>query len=149
MTLVLLLLLPLTVSLGSAENEPDLAARAREVLARQCFACHGPDEEAREADLRLDVLAEAVRGGRSGPALVPGDPGASLLLERVRDPLDPMPPRSAGHAPSADEVDLLERWIAAGAPEARHWAFVPPTRPELPAAASEPWPERQIGRAHV
>ena len=141
---VLLLLLPLTVSLGGAENEPDLAARAREVLARQCFACHGPDEEAREAGLRLDVLAEAVRGGRSGPALVPGDPGESLLLERVRDPLDPMPPRSAGHAPSGEEVDLLERWIAAGAPEARHWAFVSPTRPELPPAASEPWPERPL-----
>ena len=144
MACVMLLLLPLIGPLAVPGNEADLAGRAREVLARQCFACHGPDEEAREAGLRLDVLAEAVRGGRSGPALVPGDPGASLLLERVRDPLDPMPPRSAGHAPSTEEIALLERWIAAGAPEARHWAFVPPTRPDLPAAASEPWASRPL-----
>jgi mono/diheme cytochrome c family protein len=125
--------LPVTAATG------DLARDAREVLARQCFACHGPDEEAREAGLRLDELQAALEGGRSGPALIPGEPEASLLLQRVTDPVDPMPPRSAGHAPSAEEVEILRSWIAAGAPAAQHWSFVTPTRPDLPAEGADPW----------
>ena len=61
----------------------DFAAEVRPILSDRCFQCHGPDEAARAADLRLDTFehATAVRDG--GAAIVPGDPEASELWYRI------------------------------------------------------------------
>jgi len=115
--------------------EVDFARDVQPLLARRCFACHGPDT--REAGLRLDDRAVATARLESGAtAVVPGDEAASMLLERVtsRDPDERMPPEGA--ALSAAEVDVLRRWIASGAEWQAHWAFRPPRRPPLPAGAA-------------
>ena len=98
----------------------------RPILADNCFACHGPDEAAREADLRLDVREAAL----TAEAFVPGDPQTSELVRRIstKDLDDLMPPMDTGHVLSADEIALLRRWIEEGAQYQRHWAFLPPTR---------------------
>ncbi len=92
------------------------------LLAQHCYACHGPDEAARTAGLRLDdesVAKESV--------IVPGDTDASELISRIfsDDPETMMPPADARHPLSIDEKNLLKRWIAQGAIWQRHWAFEP------------------------
>ncbi|MFO0867939.1 MAG: DUF1553 domain-containing protein [Pirellulales bacterium] len=120
---------------GAAEERLDFARDIRPLLASACWSCHGPDEQARSADLRLDQRATAIAArGAAPPAIVPGHPETSLLLQRLEDP-DPdrrMPPPSTKRQLTADQRALLRRWIAQGAPYAQHWAFDPPRRPSLP-----------------
>ncbi|MEZ6013865.1 MAG: DUF1553 domain-containing protein [Planctomycetota bacterium] len=122
-----------------AAEEVDFARDVRPLLARRCFACHGNDESTRAAGLRLDVREEAVRLRGKYAALVPGGPDESELWLRVTDEADPMPPHEAGEPLSPDELDVLRRWIEAGAPYAEHWSFVAPARPEVPAASDRAW----------
>ncbi len=101
------------------------------LLAQRCFRCHGPDKA--EGGLRLNerdaALAELDSGSR---AITPGIPEESVVLERISaaDPEVRMPPE--GKPLTADQIALLRRWIAEGAPWQKHWAF------ELPAAAAPP-----------
>jgi len=105
----------------------------RPILSENCYACHGFDSEAREADLRLDTRAGAVED--SG-VVEPGDSGASTLVERIlsTDPDNVMPPPDSGRSLTSVQKDKLSRWIDQGAKYETHWAFVPPTK-EVPAAA--------------
>jgi hypothetical protein len=108
------------------------------ILARKCFACHGPT--ASEGGLRLDDPAAALAELDSGlRAIVPGDVANSELLARVtaedealRMPLEEEPL-------STEEIDTLTRWIAGGAKWEKHWAFVPPERHEPPAVERQDW----------
>jgi len=121
----------------TVEGAPDFQREVRPLLSRACFACHGPDPDARQADLRLDQRAGATAAREAGTPIVPGDPAASALVRRIAsaDPHERMPPPDSGRALTAEEARLLERWIAAGAPYAEHWSFVPPRRPALPPVA--------------
>jgi mono/diheme cytochrome c family protein len=116
----------------------DFARDIRPILASRCYDCHGP--EAAKGGLRLDSLAAARRGGESGaPTLVPGRSHDSELLKRVltADDEDVMPQK--GERLTTAEIDRLRHWIDAGAqwPEdLRHWAYVKPVRPALPALQS-------------
>lgn len=98
----------------------------RPILAAKCYFCHGNDPKHRMADLRLDVREDAIAAG----AIVPEDPAASLLIERVfgNDPDLKMPPPKSHKQISDREKDVLRRWISQGAPYQPHWAFVPPRR---------------------
>jgi hypothetical protein len=130
---------------ASAEDGPDFNRDVRPILASKCFACHGPDEEAREADLRLDMREVAVEAA----AIVPGDADGSELLRRVEsdDEFERMPPPDAGEPLTADERRTLREWIAAGAKYEPHWAFVPPRRPAVPDHAGTEfadWPRNPI-----
>ncbi len=119
----------------------------RPILAGHCFQCHGPDDAAREADLRLDDAAVATQPLSSGQrAIVPGDPDVSELVARVTTDDDSvaMPPAGVGQRLTADEVAILRRWIAEGATYSRHWAYVPPVRPEPPAVSNPAWPRNAI-----
>jgi mono/diheme cytochrome c family protein len=111
----------------------------RPILSDNCFACHGPDHANRQAGLRLDVAEQAVAELDSGTrAIVPGDAEASELVARIvsTDPDTVMPPPEAKIGRLTDEqVDLLKRWIAQGAPYEPHWAFVPVARPDVPEPA--------------
>ncbi|MFM9195431.1 MAG: DUF1549 domain-containing protein, partial [Planctomycetia bacterium] len=126
--------------------QPGVAAESRQrisfnrdirpILSDNCFACHGPDSGNRQAGLRLDVADQAMAELDSGArAIVPEQPDASELIARVvsDDPDAVMPPPHAkiGRL-TAEQVDLLERWIAQGAAYEPHWAFVPVARPDLP-----------------
>ena len=85
----------------------------RPILSEYCYACHGPDENHREADLRLDDQEAAVDYG----AIVPGDPDESLLVERILsdDPDTVMPPPRGGKKLSSEQKQLLVDWIREGA----------------------------------
>jgi hypothetical protein len=106
----------------------------RPILADHCFNCHGPDAGTRKGGLRLDERGDALRGGKSGlAALVPGDPGQSELLLRVRSPHDDevMPPVDKKEKLKAADISKLERWIKEGAVYQPHWAFAPPEKPPV------------------
>jgi hypothetical protein len=110
----------------------------RPILSENCFACHGPDSGNREAGLRLDRAAAAAAELDSGMrAIVPQEVHESELIARIvsDDPDSVMPPPWAkiGRL-SAEQVELLKRWIREGAAYEPHWAFVAPTKPDgLPA----------------
>lgn len=120
------------------EAAPDFAREIQPLLAKRCYACHGPDKAARQARLRLDVREDATRRRRGRTPIAPGDPSASEILERVRsdDPDAVMPPPDMGDPLTEEEIARLEAWVAAGAEYAEHWAFLPPHPPIVPNAAA-------------
>ena len=115
----------------------------RRILSDKCFACHGPDDEHREADLRLDVQEEAIEAG----AIAPGNPNESLLIERILSSDDDlvMPPPSSGQL-TTEEKETLIQWIKAGGDYQRHWAFEPVRRVEPPQVKDVSWPRSPIDR---
>ncbi len=112
----------------------------RVILAKNCLACHGLDEDARKADLRLDDRSVAIEAG----AITPGETDQSELIARIEsdDPDTVMPPPDSGHEISAEEIKLLRQWIAEGANYEKHWSFTSPVKvnpPAVPASdASHP-----------
>src|SRR5262249_21401539 len=120
---------------GRAAERIDFQRDIRPILSDNCFKCHGPDDKARKARLRLDRRDTARKGGRSGEsAIVPGKPDASELIRRVssKEETEVMPPPQTGKKLSARQIQLLRNWIADGATYKVHWAYVPPVRPPLP-----------------
>ena len=118
-----------TVIVGSAVRgeEPISYNRdVRPILAANCFACHGPDSAAREADLRIDQREAAIEMS----AIAPGKPDESELIARITsdDPEVRMPPADTHKTLTAEQKDLLERWIAAGAEYEAHWSLIAPLR---------------------
>ncbi len=116
----------------------------RPLLADKCFACHGPDEGDRQADLRLDIRASALKT----KAIVPRDPDHSKLVRRIfsTDSDERMPPDETGRTLTDRQKQVLRRWIAEGAAYEQHWAFVPPRRPPLPRVSDSDWPRNEIDR---
>lgn len=118
----------------------------RPILSDKCLACHGADAKNKNIPLRLDVedIAKSDLGGRR--AIVPGDPAASEILKRIDTPSKArkMPPAFTGHAVSAEERDILARWIAEGAVWQKHWSFLPPARPALPDLKQAAWVRNPI-----
>jgi mono/diheme cytochrome c family protein len=139
-----------------------LFAEARAILEARCFECHSHGG-AIEGGLALDSRGGWAEGGDSGPAIVPGKPEESLLVKAIRyaDAAFEMPP--TGKLPAA-EIAILERWVAAGAPDPRqgntatrkkgvdieagrgHWAFQPVRDPPAPAVAAGDWPLDTVDR---
>ena len=128
------------------------------VLEARCFKCHGPEKQ--KAGLRLDVKESALKGGESGPALVPGKPEESLLMKRILSGEMPPPKLLYEYAvrpPTTTEVETLRRWIATGAAAAptaaasledssdplvsdsarEFWSFQPPKRPDTPRVSHQ------------
>ncbi|QDU74269.1 Planctomycete cytochrome C [Bremerella volcania] len=147
---VLFLCLALVVAVGldgrlaMAESTIDFNRDIRPIFAARCFACHGPDESHREADLRLDQREAAIDYG----AIVPGTPDESLLVERILsdDPDLVMPPPHTNDTLTAEQKEKFQRWIQEGAPYAEHWAFVPPEKPPVPEVSDPNWPRGDIDR---
>ena len=106
----------------------------RPILSDNCFFCHGPDAGHRQADLRLDVRADAVAAG----AIVPGKPAESTLMSRVNatDAGELMPPPESHKKLNAKQKDLLSQWIAQGADYQKHWAYETPVKAEVPAGTN-------------
>ncbi|QEG39182.1 DUF1553 domain-containing protein [Roseimaritima ulvae] len=133
---------------GSDPSTLDFNRDIRPILSANCFACHGPDEAHREADLRLDTYAGVFTDREYDPVIVPGKPDESPLLSRVRshDPDEVMPPNEHGEQLPAEQIELLRRWIDEGASWGEHWAFVPPRRPSLPDVSTPDWSRSPIDR---
>lgn len=110
--------------ISSDSKEVQFNRDIRPILSEKCYFCHGPDEQARSAGLRLDVREDAISYG----AIVPGQPESSTLISRVHslDPAERMPPPESKLPPlTTEELVLLENWISSGANYEVHWAFQP------------------------
>jgi len=154
---ILFVLLMPAVAVHAGENdrgEELFEKRIRPLLARHCYDCHG--EVTQENELRLDEAAGLFRGGVSGKAIAPGEPGQSLLIAAVRHTADDlrMPPEEKL---TDGEVADLVRWVELGAPHPsgsgnvpqsepddwaarrEHWAFQPIADPPLPPVNDHQW----------
>lgn len=114
----------------------------RPILSENCFYCHGQDANHRKAKLRLDTED----GQRAKKAVVPGDPDKSELIRRIftDDPDDHMPPPDSHRVLNGAQKALIKRWVAEGGKFEKHWAYVAPTRPELPTVDGQPQPANPI-----
>ncbi len=129
------------VSQGIAQEKISFNRDVRPLLAAHCFACHGPDEDKRESDLRLDQRDIAIET----EAIVPHDPENSNLVQRIfsEDQDVVMPPLASGHVLTPAQKQILKRWIGEGAAYDTHWAFKPPAALEPPTVDSD-WPRNGI-----
>ncbi|HEX3656819.1 MAG TPA: PSD1 and planctomycete cytochrome C domain-containing protein [Pirellulales bacterium] len=131
----------------------------RPLLVKHCVACHGPKKS--HNGLRVDGRAELLKGGDSGPAVVPGQPEKSLLIEAVEHRSFEMPPAPAEPL-KAQEIAALELWIRNGAPwptepsaatrdtltdrARKFWGFRPVQNPAPPAVRNPAWSQHPIDR---
>ncbi len=132
------LMLSLAIAATACADAPiEFNRDIRPILSENCLYCHGQDGNKRKADLRLDVRDAAIETG----AIVPGNAGASVLLERIHstDAEVLMPPPTSNRRLSDEQKKLLERWIAAGAVYQPHWTFTAPLRPTIPAVGRPEW----------
>ncbi|MEX2307418.1 MAG: PSD1 and planctomycete cytochrome C domain-containing protein [Pirellulales bacterium] len=118
----------------------------RPILSENCFQCHGFDEKARQADLRLDIADSAYADRDGVPAIVPGHPDRSELWRRITsdDEAERMPPPDSHRSLKPEQKQMLRHWIEVGAPYARHWSFIPPTKAPLPDVSDKTWPRNEI-----
>jgi hypothetical protein len=121
---------------------PDFRFEIRPILSKNCFACHGPDEAHRQADLRLDERTSAIDLG----SIVPGSPEESELVRRLTsdDPSERMPPPESGRELSAEEIEKIKQWVASGAEYSRHWSYERPKRAALPTVSKPEWCRNEI-----
>lgn len=131
---------------GSGHSSLDFARDVLPILSDHCFSCHGPDQASRQAGLRLDLREDAVKSNEGVAAIAPGQPTLSELIRRIKTTDDDtmMPPPDALKPLSAAQKQILERWIADGAPYAGHWAFSAPQRVDLPTASKSAWSRNSI-----
>jgi hypothetical protein len=119
----------------------------KRILSENCFFCHGPDHESRQAGLRLDSRDEALEAADSGEAaIVPGKPEASEMIRRIfaESEDERMPPPDSNKKLTDDEKDLLKRWIAEGATYQTHWLYAPLVRPATPKVKQRAWAKSPI-----
>jgi hypothetical protein len=159
--LLFALCLCFAVSESLCAESPDklFEEQIRPVLATKCIKCHGSKKQ--EGKLRLDSRAAMLKGGESGPALVPGKPNESLMIEAMRYESYEMPP--TGQLPENVVAPFVD-WIAGNAVWPDHgepirevsglitatdrewWAFQPLKKPTVPQASSDSWSHNEIDR---
>jgi mono/diheme cytochrome c family protein len=139
--------------------------KVRPVLVEHCYSCHGEKKD--KGGLRLDTRAATLKGGDTGPAVVPGNPDKSPLVRAVKftDPHLQMPPK--GKLAQA-QIDALAEWVKQGAPDPRtdagtasadpydfkkvmagapaHWAFRPVALPKVPKVRGTPHARNDVDR---
>lgn len=137
--------------------------KIRPILLNECYQCHSEDKEIK-ANLRLDWKGGWLKGGKSGPPIIPGQVGKSLLIQAVRHTHADlkMPPKKKL---SKEQIISLESWIAMGAPDPRRsetisneqkklnleasrkfWSFQPIKKHEIPQLNNAGWPFSNIDR---
>jgi mono/diheme cytochrome c family protein len=150
----------LTATAQAPAAKIDYTRDVRPILETHCYECHGTKKT--RGRLRLDVKAAALKGGTTGPAVIPGNADDSLMIRRLLglDGEDRMP-KDKDPLP-ADQVALLRAWIAQGAPwpddpagtstavtlasedAPEHWAYRRPVRPIPPTVSHTSWPKNAI-----
>ena len=145
-----------TASGADTESIDYFERYVRPVLAENCYACHSTASPVAQADLRVDSRTALLKGGKSGPAIEPGNPDSSRLLQVLRSSEGVrMPP--AGKLADA-QIERIATWVSMGAPfpepaaanaggdtAGTHWAFVPPRKIEPPVSATG-WAKTAIDR---
>jgi hypothetical protein len=114
----------------------------RPLLSDNCYYCHGPDQGHRKADLRLDIREEAI----AAKAIVPGDPNASSLIDRIftAEADDLMPPPDSHKRLTPPQKQLLRQWIEEGAEYQQHWSFEPLQAVAVPDTKDSNWVRNPI-----
>ena len=135
--LPLLLIISFSSSQLLAEEEFSFDRDIRPILSDKCFHCHGPDENERKADLRLDTFEGATRDLGGYSAIVPGDLDESELIYRILsdDPTEVMPTPKSHLKLTSKEKELLQAWVKSGGEYEGHWAFEPVKQPKVPTGA--------------
>lgn len=151
---------------GRGDEAVFFERRIRPLLVENCYECHSTDAKEIKGGLLLDSRAGVIKGGNTGPAVVPGLPDASLIIRAVRhtDPELSMPPKKKL---SPQQIADLVEWVRMGAPDPRiqvtvasvqskstidwvkareFWAFRPLRSPAFPAVRQESWPAHEIDR---
>ncbi len=137
--------------------------KIRPVLADQCYKCHASTSDKVKGGLLLDTRAATLKGGDTGPSIVPGDPEKSLLIKAIRytDEELKMPPKDKKL--SAEQIADFEAWVKMGAPDPRtnaaaavtslvtdqarkHWAYQPVRPPVVPAVKNTKWAQTTVDR---
>ena len=147
-------------AIGSEERQ-FFEKQVRPLLIKHCYQCHSSAAKVLKGGLHLDSRGGWMKGGGTGPAIVPGSLDESLLIEAIRYESLEMPPK--GKLADAD-IAILERWVAMGAPDPRteaapaqparlthdaglaHWAFQPIATPPVPPVKDTAWPRSDIDR---
>ena len=168
LSVLLVLAVPSAFGASPGERVADFEwfeTKVRPILVDHCYTCHSADTKP-AGGLRVDDRNGLLAGGNSGAAVVPGDPGASLLLKRVshKKPDRRMP--KEGQPLTVDQIAALSRWIREGAPwpavkipaslghsnesyeplKREHWAWQPLKNPERPAVSDASWPLDELDR---
>ena len=123
-----------------AQAEISFNRDIRPIMSDTCFRCHGPDKNARMADLRLDIREEALKRTNSGSTpIVPGKPEDSEIVRRVlaTDAGKIMPPEYAHKTLTQAQKETIRQWVSEGARYEGHWSFQPVRRP-MPLTLSTP-----------
>ncbi len=132
--------------MAAASTSIDFNRDVRPILSNNCFHCHGPDSTDREADLRLDLRAGEgdIHGAES--VVDAKNPAESELIKRIAsdDPDEHMPPPDSGKTLTPAQIKILRQWVDEGAKYQKHWAFVAPQRPEIPAVKNKSWVRNPI-----
>lgn len=121
----------------------------RQILSNNCYKCHGPDEEIRGKQPRLDLPDAAITPNADGVApIVPGDSAASDAYLRIisDDANKTMPPPDSGKSLTGHEKELIRRWIDQGAAYETHWSYTAPARPSIPNVKDNDWPLSDLDR---
>ena len=120
-------------SLARQDDTVDFDKQIQPILSDRCYHCHGPDEQARMADLRLDEQEGALQ------VVVPGDPANSELWSRLtsEDLDEVMPPPDSKLVVSQRERELIRDWIQQGAKWKKHWSFEPRAQVVPPEVESD------------
>lgn len=153
--LALLLIAPSIVADAAAiaqkppKNSPskiDFDRQIRPILSNTCYACHGPDEKTREANLRLDTRAGAFADLGGYHPIVPGKPDESEMIRRLEsdDESERMPPPAAVQQLKPEQIELVRRWIEQGAEWEQHWSLVPPEPVAPPVVKNPSWLKNPI-----
>ena len=119
---------------AAQERTVDFSREVRPILSQNCFTCHGPADDRRQRDLRLDTPEGffADRPEFGGPVIVPGSADESLLYQRITAAVEQNRMPRNREALTDDEIETIRLWIDQGAERNSHWAFVAPERPALP-----------------
>ena len=140
----------------SKSDQTFFETKIRPLLVERCYQCHSHQSEKLRGGLLLDSRDGVLKGGKTGPAIVPGDPDKSLLIQAVRYTNEDlqMPPKGEKLTPA--QIAALETWVKMGAPDPRttvsvasskawadpsrdHWAFQPVKKPSIPAVTQSGW----------
>jgi hypothetical protein len=129
-------------------GEVDFNADIQPLIAAKCFACHGPDESKRKAELRLDTKEGLLGGAGKTGVVIPGKPDESELFRRITAASadERMPPTEFAKQLSESERALFRRWIEQGAQWRGHWAFRPISRPKPPDVTTQPTLKNDVDR---
>lgn len=131
---------------ATAQSQIDFKREIEPIFARTCYQCHGPQKAL--GQLRLDNKALAMKGGLSGPSIIPGNSKASRLMQRILGEGDEMQMPMGGDPLKPEQIELIRKWIDQGAkwPDAgtaqeaavpTHWAYRKPVRPRLPRVKNQ------------